>query len=307
MPFKISDRLLRRLAQINCFPVPKTGMVFFGLRGCLPINPDDHRFAREHQLAVDNVDYRFPRCTLGQWLPEEGQVAVFPGSTVPHQKYVEQALSAGGRGANQLMTGYYTDYRKGWHKAGTSTAHEAFRQTKGRPIRRTLTNLTFDENDPAELENPFDNLHAAWSMSVAHPKFDSAGCQVVLGFPRCARLNNAPDAGPWKAFKDSAYHQPQDRFGYMLLEGRSAQSVQAQGAAKQVMRLRFGSQGPVVAKLQARLKQAGFYEGAVDEDFGERTIRAVLAFQTARFGPDSDDGVVGPTTAGALGLALPSA
>lgn len=31
-------------------------------------------------------------------------------------------------GTNMLLTGFYKDYRKGWHKAGSDTGHEAFRQ-----------------------------------------------------------------------------------------------------------------------------------------------------------------------------------
>ena len=59
-----------------------------------------------------------------------------------------------------------------------------------------------------------------------------------------------------------------------------------------------------VERLQARLKEDGFYEGKVDGDFGPRTIRAVIAFQKSRFGFNSEDGVVGPQTAEALGIDL---
>jgi len=35
MSFLIDDALLRRLAEVNSFPVPENEMVFFGLRGAL--------------------------------------------------------------------------------------------------------------------------------------------------------------------------------------------------------------------------------------------------------------------------------
>jgi putative chitinase len=65
--------------------------------------------------------------------------------------------------------------------------------------------------------------------------------------------------------------------------------------------LREGSQGDDVRKLQERLKQLGFPPGAADGVFGAGTEAAVLAFQKSK--GFVADGVVGPTTAGALGFA----
>ncbi|MEL7510337.1 MAG: peptidoglycan-binding protein [Cyanobacteria bacterium J06554_1] len=71
------------------------------------------------------------------------------------------------------------------------------------------------------------------------------------------------------------------------------------------VRLRFGSQGPLVGDLQRALATKGFYEDAIDEDFGRYTLFAVLDFQKAVFGPQADDGIVGPITAAELGIHLP--
>jgi hypothetical protein len=304
MSFLVDDVLLRRLATINSFPVRDDEMVFFGLRGALPVSPDDCEFDAAHALNAENTDYLHPRCTLGQWLPAEGLVAVFPGSTVPHSRHVRDALARGGVGVNELLTGYYGDYRKGVHKRGSATAHEAFLQKDGRPIRRTADDLDFEADDRIEVTNPFDNLHAGWCQGVGHGDYASMGCQVIVGFPQCAKLGNRPDTGPWGKFKRSAYQVEQQSFGYMLLDGRSAQGVAEAGDAELPRRVRFGSQGVPVERLQARLKEDGFYEGKVDGDFGPRTIRAVLAFQKSRFGFNSEDGVVGPQTAEALGIDL---
>ena len=304
MSFLLDHMLLKRLASVNDFPVPDDGMVFFGLRGALPLNPDESEFDAAHALNVENTDYLHPRCTIGQWMPADGMLAVFPGSTVPHSRYVRDALARGGVGVNQLLTGYYGDYRKGIHKQGTSTGHQAFVQKDGRPIRRTGDDLDFEADDRVEVENPCDNLHAAWCQGIAHADYASMGCQVIVGYPQCEKLGNRLDTGPWGAFKRSAYQLAQEAFGYMLLDGRSAQAVAEAGDTQQTRRLRFGSRGTAVALLQQVLKDAGFYEGRVDEDFGPRTIKAVLAFQRARFGFNSEDGVVGPQTAEALGVDL---
>jgi hypothetical protein len=298
---------LPRLCQINGFPVPEDGLVFFGLRGCLPLEEDNEDFAAEHEIIPAEINYINPRCTLGQWLPKEGKIALFPGSTVPHIKHVKISRERNGLGANQLMTGYYKDYRKGIHRIGKSTAHEAFRQTEGHPIRRTADDFDFDNDDRVEFENPYDNIHAAWTMGVNHDYYASAGCQVITGYPACEKRGKEPDEGPWKVFKKNAYdRKQQDRFPYLLLNARDAQKVALKANQKMSARLRFGSGGDLVAKLQEALKKSHYYEGEVDGDFGRRTIRAVLKFQTAIFGPEADDGIVGPITASALKIPWPN-
>jgi predicted chitinase len=69
--------------------------------------------------------------------------------------------------------------------------------------------------------------------------------------------------------------------------------------------LRFGSRGPLVEALQAALKQQLGREIGSEDDFGPKTFQAVIDFQTEVFGPDADDGIVGPATAAKLGIKLP--
>ena len=69
--------------------------------------------------------------------------------------------------------------------------------------------------------------------------------------------------------------------------------------------LRLNSSGPDVTALQQALQAAGFSPGAIDGSFGLGTEAAVLAFQRSK--GLAADGVVGPNTATALGLAaIPS-
>jgi putative chitinase len=65
--------------------------------------------------------------------------------------------------------------------------------------------------------------------------------------------------------------------------------------------LKVNSSGPDVAALQQALATAGFNPGQVDGTFGLGTEVAVLAFQRSK--GLAADGVVGPSTATALGLA----
>jgi len=67
--------------------------------------------------------------------------------------------------------------------------------------------------------------------------------------------------------------------------------------------LREGNNGPDVVELQTRLKDQGFPPGAIDGDFGPGTTAAVIAFQRSE--GLLADGIVGPRTAAALGVAEP--
>ena len=66
--------------------------------------------------------------------------------------------------------------------------------------------------------------------------------------------------------------------------------------------LRKGASGDEVVTLQKKLKQWGYYTGAVDGVFGSGTEKAVRLFQQKN--SLAVDGVVGTKTAAALGMTL---
>jgi len=96
--FVFTEDHIRQLCALNNFPVPEEGMVFFGLRGATLVNPDNFDFQKEHKLVLSEIDYVHPRCTVGQWLPKDETIAVFPASTVPHKRHVKTAMTNSGRG-----------------------------------------------------------------------------------------------------------------------------------------------------------------------------------------------------------------
>jgi hypothetical protein len=299
--FSFKTDNIDHLARINYFQPPNDQMFFFGLRGCTSVSDDSAIFKQEHPVELANYDHIHPSCILGQYHPEKG-IALFPGSTVPHLRNIRKSVERGGQGTNMLLTGYYEDYRKGWHKAGSVTGHEAFRQDNKLPVRRTADDMDYDNDDRVEYTRPYDNLHAGWSMGPSHEYFASAGCQVIVGYPKCQKRNDSPDTGPWKAFKENAYELDQQGFDYMLLNGRDAQKVSDAEGAELSVRLRFGSKGDLVSEVQQKLKALNYYEGNIDDDFGPRTLHALLEFQEDFFGKDADDGIVGPITASALDI-----
>lgn len=302
-PFTLKVEHLTRLWRSNAFPVPSDRMVFFALRGCLPVAENSHElFRTEHAVTLAELDYRHPRCTFGQF--KDGKMALFPGSTVPHRDCVEESRHTNGVGTNQMMTGYFLDYEKGIHRAGSSTAHEAFRESAPRPVRRTGDDTDYDAADRVEFVNPNDNLHAAWCASASDGTYSSAGCQVIVGYPKCSPRYVA--SSPWSVFQKNAYALVQSSFPYVLLTGSNAYQVTRTPVGSHPACLRYGSQGSLVRSLQQALHDKGYYRGPLDGDFGNLTNTAVLAFQTAVFGPTEDDGIVGPATAGALKLNWPS-
>jgi hypothetical protein len=302
--FTINSDHLEMLCSINSFEISESELIFFGLRGALPIDEDNNNYQEEHIIQLTEIDYVHPRCTIIQWILKDKKLAIFPGSTVPHKRYVQVSLEKNGEGTNRLMTGLFHDYRKGFHKAGKPSGHEAFRQVNQLPIRRTGDDLDYDEEDRVEFVRPFDNIHAAWCQGINYDRYASAGCQVIVGYPKCEKLNNEDHLGPWKLFHDNAYAIPQQSFTYILLNGRDAQKVSVNSQKKFTPRLRYGSKGELVGEVQQKLSEAEFYEGNVDNDFGPRTLFAILDFQTSKFGSDADDGIVGPITAGALNIPL---
>lgn len=65
-----------------------------------------------------------------------------------------------------------------------------------------------------------------------------------------------------------------------------------------------GDSGDTVRQIQTRLKNWGYYKGAVDGVYGEGTVQAVIKFQQKHGA--YPDGRVGPETARLLGISLGS-
>lgn len=302
--YTLTSDVLKRLIDINQYDVPQLPLLFIGIRGSLPVSYEDYSFQKQAALTTADINYSQMRCTLVQWKTSDNTIALFPGSTVPHNKYIAEALARQGKGANSLLPAYYKDYRKGIHKAGGPTAHEAFLQTGIRAFRRTADNLTYDNDDRIEFDNPGDNFHAGWCGSLSQDGYASAGCQVVMGYPKCTQRGaNSVNLGAWSVFHDNAYAIAQSSFPYLLFNGFEVNAATAN--TKVSIKLRFGSEGKVVGQLQEKLKEKNFYEGIIDNDFGVRTLRALLAFQKTSFGNEGTDGICGPITAKALGFELP--
>lgn len=88
--FKLTEAHLHSLFQAANFDISNE-MNFVGLRGCVPVEQGGTGFAGQHDLEYVGVDYMHLRCTFVQWMPGAG-FAVFPGSSVPHQKAIQSHI-----------------------------------------------------------------------------------------------------------------------------------------------------------------------------------------------------------------------
>lgn len=305
--FTITQPLLARLAARNNFLIPGDALVFFGIRGALPVDIAGTPFGPAYAMRLTDIDHVRMRCTLGQMRGDNGGLAVFPGSTVPSMANIIAARARRGVGANMLMLGRYS-YDRGVHKIGRPGGHRAFRQAVFFPVWRTSDDLDYDLADAPDLDGDlvWDNLHCAYHDNLDTPGFSSAGCQVVCGHPKSPARQNKPETGPWKRFIENAYGGTQTRFTYMLFGGAEAAMVAGKPAEQIKQSVRFGSSGPLVEAVQTALIAKGYELGSADGDFGRDTIEALMAFQTREFGTGKADGIVGPNTAAALGIALPT-
>jgi len=308
---ELTPELLKRLARRNNFQVPTSGMVFVCIRGAVPGDLKDNGFAASRTIQTIEIDYRHMRCTFVQWKTGEGMLALFPGSTVPSQQSIENAL-AGKTKANQVIPGCFS-YVRGRHKGTTPNGHDAFRQNVFLPVQRTRDDGDFDLADAVDFARSakaedfvWDNIHAAYNDDPTVPKYSSEGCLVVCGFPSTTSGKHV-ERGPWKTFRQNAYDGTggQQEFTCMLFESDDVVRV-AEGDDELMQIVRYGSRGPLVGNVQEALVRAGFEIGLPDDKFGRNTLIALYGFQKRLFGQEGADCVVGPETAKALGVEMPT-
>ena len=304
----LNEAHLLALWKRSQFPVFAGGLITFGVRGALPIVSSGTQFGAGHEIFISPINYRTMNCTIGQWFPASG-FAVFPGSTVPYGPSVERRIPANGVGINQLGMGRYKRYVSGWHKRSEGqNGHWALLQDCAITLQRTGDDADYDLADRWESGKiAGDNIHCAFHMgpdaNIPSSKYSSFGCQVIAGTVK--KGVQGSETGPWKKFIEPFQKDGQKQTEYVLFSASEVQQMIKTRCAGKTILLRVGSQGDYVRLLQKRLSEKLGRFVAVDGDFGPGTFEAVLEFQEAEFGPEYDDGIVGPETAQKLGMTLP--
>jgi len=272
MEIKVNHKILQLLFSRFHISLPADKLVLFAFRG-FSVQAPYAGWKKNWQLKTARVDYRHMRCSLGIWNTATKKIFLAPGSTVPYAYYVERAALRGGRGANQLEPGFYTDFKKGEHLEGKPDGHEALRQTAPRFVRRTVSGTSYSGKDRLYFSNPYDNLHCAWNPDLNRKGYRSAGCLVVAGMPRCKRhAKPTQNRGYWKVFHRIIYGTRQKKFSLLLLESVQVKAALENKEDKTL--LCYGASGEAVKSLQRDLKKRGIYKGPVTGILDARTYKA---------------------------------
>jgi hypothetical protein len=243
--------------------------MLFGLRGTGIVRDHEHSTA-EVTLVDQRPDHRSARCVLGVWDRAARSIAVFPASTVPNARSVTAWFRTRQSG-NLLPTGLY-GYVVGPHatlradgslnsRPGCFLLRKTIDARRVVVVRRSSDDLIYTTSDVVHRTTPGDNIHPSFSSQPVI--FSSFGCQTVVG----SADSGGNHSGPWAAFRRAAgltdaTGEPGKPYVYILLTGAEARLaselrrnrlVDDAAARRQLRRLRFGSRGEAVVRLQTKL------------------------------------------------------
>ncbi|GAB3044016.1 hypothetical protein GCM10027185_54790 [Spirosoma pulveris] len=262
-------------------------------------------FKSTHPVRSVRLNYHTVRCTIGIWLPASGEVALFPGSTVPSASYV-YCHPASRATFNILKPGLY-QVSRGLHPRSERgfQRHPAFLMDGYGLVE--VPNLIKVGQRPRfdfrqvrhEVVLSGDNLHAARTepeaghdsrqncMASLELPYSSSGCLTITGQPAPYVRHPTADSrwNCWMHFYD-LLDRPDFRAGqYDLLLFDNSDLAPGHPSASSGI-LRYGSAGPDVARVQNILASVlngktgrPFYEGTIDGSFTGATASAYLDFQ----------------------------
>jgi predicted chitinase/peptidoglycan hydrolase-like protein with peptidoglycan-binding domain len=281
--FEFSTADLQLLIAANGFkPEGHGDRIVFALRGARLQQKDSFENVDRVPLVEVRPDHRNFNCVIGILNARTGKLSAFKASTVPNVEYITNYYRQmhnlppfRDTRANMLPTGCYV-FRIGTHggsiyPALRLTDPEKLSEDGKVVVLRTSNDLTYKLDDVWDPCVPYDHVHCAYS----YDSFNSAGCLTICG---------PSTEGPWARFQGVLKTIPRNnRIDLVLLTGREASIAAAlrnDGRAgdsttvqKALGRLRPGSQGEAVRKLQERLG------AAVSGYFGWRTKQALTEQQ----------------------------
>jgi hypothetical protein len=312
--FDLTADDIEALAKFNAFQV-KPGLLVFALRGARIVGADKRENVSAVTIADQRPDHRDYRCVIGVLDRSTRKLSAYKASTVPNANSVLHGFNKAKQGifeGNVLPTGCYT-YTVGIHRAGTSGEIRGVLRLSQNPTGastvialRSVNDVVYDRRDFWHQCAPADNIHPGRRQQG----FSSLGCLTLPGdYVRATKTHT----GLWADFrvalgmgKKFAESDNGRQFSVMLLTGQDAALASTlrssgeiddkQKAASALQRLRFGSQGPLVAKLQQKLGLAPDSSKLI----GPVTRAALIARQQQELG--WADGILSPETDADLGL-----
>jgi len=306
---------IEALTRFNAFS-PLPGLFVFALRGARIVGADKREGVMSITLADQRPDHRDFRCVIGVLDRGTGKMWAYKASTVPEAKALVTCVRLAQQGAelsgNILPTGLYT-YTVGTHRANTSGEIRGVLRLSKTPsgasrvvALRSLNDVVYDRRDFWHDCAPADNIHPGRRRQG----FSSLGCLTLPGDYEMAQRKHT---GLWADFRMAlgmgVVFAPSDdgrQFSVMVVTGLDAalasrlrQSGQNRTQAQTaLMRLRYGSKGSAVARMQEQLG----LEPDKSQLIGPITLGALIALQQRKLG--WADGILSPEIEAELGLSV---
>ena len=303
--FEFGAKELELLIRANGFdPTRANKRIIFALRGAQMVANATATEREDKQVDRDKLmlrelrpDHRDFRCVIGAYNLETGKLSGFLASTVPGAKNVWKYQTDQIAGCNMVPSGCYR-YTVGRHNpSGSNVPGCLIENGASKCVLRTKNDLKYDTKDIFDPCTPGDNLHPAFRAEGS--KFSSLGCQTIRG----SGNSDGDITGEYAEFRAAmGFGEPGARadngkqFDYVLvtgLEAAIASDLVKRGldtdpatVQSQVGRIRQGSKGDAVRKLQAALGMT------VSGDFNINTKKKFAEVQTAKLG--WADGVYAP-------------
>lgn len=306
---------LETLIRLNAFaPAGKNDTLTVAVRGAVLKSGYENEEVDTATLKDIRPDHQNFHCLIGFYFRARKKLTLFSGSTVPCPRYMENYYRRKNDikpystriSCNMLPNGCYV-FRVASHAGGTikpalrMTDPVDFSRDGAATVLRTRNDLTYATDD--EWDQPglfYDNVHCSYftSFSETHRAyFSSAGCLTVRG-------KKAP-SDQWRKFQTVLNHLGQGaRSDLLLLTGKElaiASDIRTKFGDDSkrlgdLRRLRLGSQGDAVTRLQ---KQLGL---SASDYFGALTRKRFTEIQQAK--GVTVDGIFTPTLDEAWGWAV---
>ena len=288
--YELTPADIAALIAANAFE-PIAGKVLFALRGARLVGDAKRENVNSITVTDQRPDHRVFRCIIGAYDQARQRLWAYQASTVPNAAYVYKCYANSKAGTslknltgNILPTGCYT-FTVGTHKRGkpgeiptvlrlSTTASGASTVV----VLRSLHDVVYDRFNSFPIATPADNVHPGQLAQG----FSSAGCLTLPG-----RYSGGQHSGAWADFRRSIGVDAGNdgkQFSLVLMTGLDAAIAadlrRTQGDPLTLFRLRHGSKGAVVARLQAALG----LEPDPSQTIGPVTRSALIKRQAEKLG-----------------------
>jgi hypothetical protein len=305
---QINEFILKSHCRKFNYDISGEPLVIFAIRGSYPLqsyenNPRQSGNPEKVKSVIKtNLSYKETACSIGIWLTLSGEIALFPGSTVPSLNYLHQNPGSV-KHFNILCPGKYRLVR-GIHPRNVAgyQRHEALIMPgEGWIMKpgliRKQTGAAFNFKAVGyDVAFAGDNIHASRSEPcipdtgatginpVVNKKYSSSGCITIIGQPEeYVRSKFSFFWNSWEQFMQLIDSFPKINSYSFLLFSYSDLTSDEEYGNRHI--LRYGSQGLLITELQKKLSEIycietnrAYYAGEPNGLMQSGTVKSYLNF-----------------------------